>query len=103
MIVVRGCKPMTKVLLKTCTLLVAVVLLLGAFSGGVAAQTSDGDGEMGVCVIGVDSPCNGEQWDGDAPSGDTPIDVPSDIPDDVPSDIPDDVPSDIPGNVSSDV
>ncbi|RYJ08409.1 teichoic acid transporter [Halogeometricum borinquense] len=64
--------------------LIALTIALVAYSGGVAAQTTDG-GQVGICVIGVDSPCNGDQWDGsgwsdgnnlpshDAPSSDVEI------------------------------
>lgn len=58
-------------------LFVGAVLLGGFVLGGsvTAAQsadsthngtdTGDNDTEVGICVIGVDSPCNGDEWDGD--------------------------------------
>lgn len=63
--------------------LAALAIAAVALSGGATAQTTE-DGQAGVCVIGADSPCNGDQWDGGV--GDTllPIDVPSediDVPD----------------------
>lgn len=33
--------------------------------------TPNGD-DAGICQVGVDSPCNGEEWDGDG----LPIDIP---------------------------
>lgn len=68
-------------------LLVGVVLLAGLAMAGAATatqadgtyhslnessnQTDDGNGTgVGVCVIGVDSPCNGAKWDGDDDIGD---------------------------------
>lgn len=56
------------------------VLLAGLATAGAATATqadaqpadqringTDGDNgtDVGICMIGVDSPCNGEQWDGD--------------------------------------
>lgn len=66
-------------------LLVAAVLLCGLLLVATATATTAADGgdsigsnetatndtQAGVCVIGVDSPCNGEQWDGDDPNGST--------------------------------
>lgn len=72
--------------------LVVLAFAAFAFSGGAAAQ-SDNGGQAGVCVIGTDSPCNGEQWDGD------PVDVGDDLPGDSPVDVPQpggDAPIDIP-------
>ncbi|WP_226013546.1 hypothetical protein [Halomicrobium salinisoli] len=43
--------------------LAALAVAAVAFSGGAAAQTTDG-GQAGICMIGADSPCNGDQWDG---------------------------------------
>ena len=61
-------------------LLVGAVLLAGLAMAGAATATqadaqlgdeqingTDGDNgtDVGICMIGVDSACNGEQWDGD--------------------------------------
>lgn len=59
--------------------LFVVVLLAGAAIATPDSPTDDGpaindsDSERdnttaGICVTGVDSPCNGEQWDGDRPA-----------------------------------
>ena len=71
---------------------VVLAFAVFAFSGGAAAQ-SDTGGQAGVCVIGEESPCNGEQWDGD------PVDDGVGLPGDIPADVPQpggDVPVDIP-------
>ncbi len=92
---------MKEILFRTTAMVLTVALALSAFGGGAAAQTSDGD--AGVCVIGVDSPCNGEQWDGDGQNGDLPSgDVPEELPGDIPSgDVPSEVPGELPGDVPS--
>lgn len=58
-------------------LLVGAVLLTAFALAGSATATQSADSahngtdsgddgpEVGVCMIGVDSPCNGEEWDGD--------------------------------------
>jgi hypothetical protein len=62
-------------------LLVGAVLLAGlGLAGAATAAPIDGSdhetnettntsgsagAEVGICVTGVDSPCNGQQWDGD--------------------------------------
>jgi hypothetical protein len=66
-------------------LLVGAVLLGGLALAGTATAThadgqyhslndsidTDENGtDVGVCMIGSDSPCNGEQWDGDNEIGD---------------------------------
>lgn len=65
--------------------LAALAIAAVAFSGGAAAQSVQ-DGDAGICVVGADSPCNGDQWDGgvgsDLPSFDAPseyVDVPEEI------------------------
>ena len=68
--------------IRTIAIALTVVLVAVSFSGSAAAQTADG-GQVGVCVIGVDSPCNGEEWDGDAWDGS--VDLPDDS-GDIPSD-----------------
>lgn len=44
---------------------VVVVALIAGAGIALKATTDSGETKVGVCVIGVDSPCNGEQWDGD--------------------------------------
>lgn len=54
---------------------VAAALLGAVLLAGAATATptttdstlneSDNGTQVGICMIGVDSPCNGEQWDGD--------------------------------------
>jgi len=68
-------------------LLVGAILLAGlAMAGAATATQTDGqyhsldesingtdDGNetgVGICVVGADSPCNGEQWDGDNETSD---------------------------------
>ncbi|MFC7134623.1 MULTISPECIES: hypothetical protein [Salinibaculum] len=49
-------------------LAVSLVAVGGAAAaGGTAIQTNDSssDGQMGICVVGADSPCNDESTDGD--------------------------------------
>lgn len=55
-------------------LLFGAVLLAGTATATATTvdsplNESDNETEVGICVIGVDSPCNGEEWDGDE-SGD---------------------------------
>jgi len=69
-------------------LLVGAILLAGLAMAGAATATqadgqyhsfdesingTDGDGNetgVGICVVGADSPCNGEQWDDDNETSD---------------------------------
>lgn len=37
---------------------------------GEDSSENDSEGDLGVCVIGVDSPCNSEEYDGDNETGD---------------------------------
>lgn len=58
---------------KAITLLAAVSVVLVAFGGAATAahsqpaeldpanESAEGDADVGICVVGVDSPCNGEQ------------------------------------------
>lgn len=64
------------------SLLVGALLCCGLLlAGAVTAAPANGTGEsiddganatestqVGICVVGADSPCNGEQWDGDRPA-----------------------------------
>jgi hypothetical protein len=60
---------------KAFTLLAAVAVVLVAIGGASAAELTHaeelapeedrGDREVGICVVGADSPCNGEETDGE--------------------------------------
>jgi hypothetical protein len=70
--------------LRTIGIVLTAAMVLVAFGGTAAAQTADG--QMGICVVGADSPCNGEQWDGDVggdadvPGADAPsVDLPGTV------------------------
>lgn len=60
-------------LLVGCLLLAGAATAAAAANGPTAASSIDGNettanesAQAGICVVGADSPCNGEQWDGDA-------------------------------------
>ncbi|WP_266075720.1 hypothetical protein [Haladaptatus caseinilyticus] len=75
---------------RTLVIIAIVGVSLLSSAGSVAAQNappSNAEDRMGVCVIGMDSPCNGVQWGGTPEQPDDLPERPTDgpeKPDDVP-------------------